>query len=278
MFARLITSAAAALAVGLAPAADESPTADESPSADKPRIIKLRETEDAYAQEPLPALRAAAAYVCLGGFGDEVGGIVAHEAMRLRRTTGAPVAYYHWDGDEKLDREAGLRLITDDLLRFAKLNPQADLIIIGHSMGGSSGLMICRKLLDARCANADGQGAPRGRICLITLDPVDASVSKERPEGLDWWGNAYVENSQSMRDFIPEMGGRWRHCDGADLNICFDGRSCDEYGRAYIHDTADAQLYSRGSAKHSLWEALRAFLRRGSAADGREKGGAAEQP
>lgn len=272
MFARFIMSAAAALAVGLAPAADGSS------SADKPRIIKLRETEEAYEQEPLPEVRAAAAYVCIGGFGDEVGGIVAHEAMRLRRVTGVPVAYYHWDGDEKLDREAGLRRIADDLLRFAKNNPQADLIIIGHSMGGSSGLMICRKLLDARRAVAGGQGTPRGRICLITLDPVDASVSKERPEGLDWWGNAYVENSQSMRDFIPEMGGRWRHCADADLNICFDGLSCDEYGRAYIHDNADAQLYSRGSSERSLWEALREFLSSGTSAGSREEGGGAKLP
>lgn len=241
----------------------DSPNTDRStPKTETSKIITLRPVGHRYQQEPLADCDADIAYICLGGFGDEIGGIVQHLAAQLRRETQAPVAYYHWHGGQIDNRNAGLASICDHIRHFRTRNPQADIVIIGHSMGAASGLLLAQLLLSTS-SNTDTPSAP-GRICLITLDPADRSVPAERPKGLAWWGNAYIVNSQSARDFIPELGGRWLHCPGADLNIRYDGRDRDEYGRAYIHDDAGALLMSRyGSPSNaSLWQQSQAYLSR----------------
>lgn len=222
------------------------------------KLITLRPVGHRYEQVPLPDRKADTAYICLGGFGDEIGGIVWHLAAQLRRETHAPVAYYHWHGGQIDNRNAGIEAACEHIRRFRSRNPQADILIIGHSMGAASGLLLAKRLLSER-GKADG---PTGRVCLLTLDPADRTVPAERPEGLAWWGNAYIVHSQSARDFIPELGGRWNHCSGADLNIRYDGRRRDEHGRPYIHDDADALLMSRRGtpAGTSLREQATRFL------------------
>lgn len=235
-------------------------SASALPEGGTTKLITLRPVGHRYEQVPLPDRKADIAYICLGGFGDEIGGIVWHLAAQLRRETQAPVAYYHWHGGQIDNRNAGIEAASEHIRRFRARNPQADILIIGHSMGAASGLLLAKRLLSER-GKAD---APTGRICLLTLDPADRSVPAERPKGLDWWGNAYIVHSQSARDFIPELGGRWNHCSGADLNIRYDGRRRDEHGRAYIHDDADALLMSRRGTPSgtSLREQATRFLSR----------------
>lgn len=193
------------------------------------------------AQRPLPPQQAEAALVFIGGFGDEISGIV-HALFRRVPASALGVqaalrAYYYWNGGNVEDAPAGYRSMADDVAAFRRTNPQADVVLIGHSMGGAAALQVAA-LLPAH--------AGTGRVFVLTLDPVDRMVQPVRPQGVSWWGNAYVVNSLSGHDFIAVVGGRWGHCEQADFNIRFDGRRTDEYGYHYIHDDAEALLTSAG--------------------------------
>lgn len=191
--------------------------------------------------------------VFIGGFGDEISGIMAHSAQLFPRLAEAETrAYYHWHGSFSTDPHRGMQSIVADVQTFRLQNPTADIVLIGHSMGAATALNVAATLSVL---------PEQGRILLLTLDPTERSVQPRRPASVSWWGNAYVENSQSGRDFLFELGGRWGHCVEADVNIRFDGRRKDEYGHAYIHDNAYAMLLSRrGSLPQSLYEQLKAFL------------------
>ena len=210
------------------------------------------------AQRPLPAQHAEVALVFIGGLGDEISGIVDSLS---RRTPAASLgvqnalrAYYHWNCDNVEDATAGYRSIAEDVAAFRRANPQADVVLLGHSMGGAAALQVASLL-------PEHEGA--GRVFVVTLDPVDRIVQPVRPQGVSWWGNAYVENSLSGHDFIAVVGGRWGHCAQADLNICFDGRRTDEYGYHYIHDDAEALFISAGGQPvGALCAALAAQLQR----------------
>lgn len=193
------------------------------------------------AQRPLPPQQAEAALVFIGGFGDEISGIV-HALFRRVPASALGVqaalrAYYYWNGGNVEDAPAGYRSIAEDVAAFRRTNPQADVVLIGHSMGGAAALQVAA-LLPAH--------AGAGRVFVLTLDPVDRMVQPVRTQGVSWWGNAYVVNSLSGHDFIAVVGGRWGHCEQADHNIRFDGRRTDEYGYHYIHDDAEALLTSAG--------------------------------
>ena len=147
-----------------------------------------------------------------------------------------------------------LGFTAEDVAAFRRANPQADVVLLGHSMGGAAALQVATLL-------PEHEGA--GRVFVVTLDPVDRIVQPVRPQGVSWWGNAYVENSLSGHDFIAVVGGRWGHCEQADLNICFDGRRTDEYGYHYIHDDAEALFTSAGGQPAgALCAALTAQLQR----------------
>lgn len=201
-------------------------------------------------QRPLPLQHADVALVFIGGFGDEVSGIVEYMARRTPPLAAREAcAYYHRHGGFVADAPKGYRAIADAITAFRAKNPAADVVLIGHSMGGATALKVA-ELLPA----AD---AGQGRVLLVTIDPADRVVQPIRPSSVAWWGNCYVVNSQSGHDFIAELGGRWNHCDQADVNIRFNGLHADEYGHAFIHDNAFSLLMScRGSVKSSLFKLL----------------------
>ena len=146
--------------------------------------------------------------------------------------------------------EAAARAIAEDIAAFRRRNPGADIVLIGHSLGASTAWRTALLL-------APPSQPTSGKVYLLTLDPVDRTMRPSRPETVAWWGNGYVTHSTSLRDFIAVWGGRWGACPGADMNLCFDGRSQDEKGQPYIHDHAAALLLSRGGHASSLLEGLR---------------------
>lgn len=197
-------------------------------------------------QVPLPMQKASVAMVFIGGMADEWTGIMHHVADT---SPNLPIggtqlrAYYHWHLDTEDESTQAAPRLAEQLQAFRALNPKAPLVIMGHSLGASTALRTAA-LLD---------GKPGGPVYLVTLDPVDRRTTPMRPKCVTWWGNSYIVNSQDARDFIPQIGGRWNACAGADVNILMDGRERDEYGYYYQHGGAMSQLYCKGQAKQSLY-------------------------
>ncbi len=219
-------------------------------AAEQPLIVPPTMAQHVYPQRPLACRLADVALVFIGGFGDEISGIVEHMARRLPPFSARENrAYYHWNGGVTEDATKGYRVIADAVTAFRQQNPKADVVLIVHSMGAAAAL----KAAELLPAPAEGEG----RVFLITLDPTDRVVQPVRPHSVAWWGNAYVVNSQSGHDFIAVIGGRWSHCEQADVNICFNGLRTDEFGFEFIHDNALSLFMSRlGSGKSSLFELL----------------------
>lgn len=221
--------------------------------------------EALFPQRPLPADRADVGVVFIGGLGDEVSGIVAGlrhvtPSLLMEGETREGRAYYCWHADHPgATLEDAPRSIARDVEAFRRVHPGADVVLVGHSLGGSVALRTAQHLSPSQ-----------GRVYLLTLDAVDCTLQPARPESVAWWGNSYVVHSASRRDVIAKWGGRWGACDGADVNICFDGREEDESGSPYIHDHAAAllmsrkgKLSSRGGKKASLLDGLRHARRQG---------------
>lgn len=151
--------------------------------------------------------------------------------------------YYHWDGGH-------LGMLADDCLRIADdLNsligrcPDLHLVLIGHSYGGSAAMEVARNLNPSR----------NGELIVLTLDAVSRRQSSDRADGVDFWGNAYLSRGGGFIDVVPRIGGRWGHCESADVNLSYDGYSCDQSGNLHSHrfpipmlmDTPDLEGYEK---------------------------------
>lgn len=199
-----------------------------------------------YPQAPIPLEKAVAGMVFIGGMADEWTGIVHNVAIH---TPWLPIdgeqvkAYHYWHmGDaENFDKAAGK--LAERLQAFRTINPAAPLVLVGHSLGASTALQAAAKL----------DGKPGGPVYLVTLDPVDRLTKPVRPQCVTWWGNCYIVNSQDARDIIPQIGGRWNACQGADVNIRMDGRTRDDYGYLYQHGGAMSMFFCKGDAAQSLY-------------------------
>ena len=97
-------------------------------------------------QQPIPQEKADMAVVFVGGFTEQV--LLhfrkAYESMPLLPCSGKQLrAYYAWDsGTGNLLFHSTWKL-QRDLAAFCKLNPTANIILIGHSYGGSAIMMPC---------------------------------------------------------------------------------------------------------------------------------------
>lgn len=181
-------------------------------------------------QQPIPQEKADMAVVFVGGFTEQV--LLhfrkAYESMPLLPCSGKQLrAYYAWDsGTGNLLFHSTWKL-QRDLAAFCKLNPTANIILIGHSYGGSAIMDALRHLKE-----------PHGRIIVATIDPVSRrkkSQPKQRPACVDYWINTYCYPYRNIRDGFARLGGPWRHCKQADINLNFPGTKRDADGDGYAH-------------------------------------------
>lgn len=199
-------------------------------------------------QERLPAEKADVAVIFIGGFGEwvlthireiyEIMPVLPAEGRQLR-------AFYTWHGGRGPLNGYSTKLIREDLEAFLAVNPNASVVIIGHSYGGSAALDVVRRL----------EVKPGAHCIVATIDPVSRrapSHPRERAENIDYWINIYCEPYRHPKDSIAAIGGPWRECPEADVNICFSGKDRDKDGARYQHagamslffETAPGQTYS----------------------------------
>ena len=202
-----------------------------------------------YPQTPVSLRKAAAGMLFIGGMADEWTGIMYNTG---RHTPPLPIggnqvrAYYHWHLGDPGNFDRAVERLAERLQAFRTINPAAPLLLAGHSLGAATALRVAAKL----------DGRPGGPVYLVTLDPVDRLTDPTRPKCVTWWGNSYIVNSRDVRDFIPQVGGRWNECKGADVNIRMDGRTQDDYGFPYQHGGARSMLFCKGDAAQSLYDQL----------------------
>lgn len=183
-------------------------------------------------QLPLPAEKADVAVVFVGGFSEQV---LLHFRQVYEQMPPLPCegrqlrAYYAWDsGTGNLLFHSTWKL-QRDLRTFLQLNPQADVVLLGHSYGGSAIMDALRQL---------GDVPHSGKVLVVTLDPVsrrERSKPRERAQMVDYWVNAYCSPYRNVRDVAAWLGGPWGHCPQADENLAYSGRQRDEDGDRFAH-------------------------------------------
>lgn len=211
-------------------------------------------------QMRLPAEKADVALIFIGGFGDVLTANFrcVYEGMPLLPISGRQLrACYAWEGAQGNLLVHDTSLLQQDIRAYLKVNPGADLVFVGHSYGGSAVMDVMRRL----------EGEPLGRVLVVTLDAVSCrarSYPRARADGVSYWVNAYCAPYRSPMDLAARMGGPWRHCEAADVNLCFSGDKTDTEGKRYRHSRpyslfADRPEGGADSAMELLFEACHAY-------------------
>ncbi|MBR3903670.1 MAG: alpha/beta fold hydrolase [Akkermansia sp.] len=183
-------------------------------------------------QEPLPARPAELAFIFVGGFAEPV--LLQFRSI-YEQTPPLPCkgrqlrAYYAWEsGTGNLLFHSTWKL-QRDLRAFLAVNPAADVVLVGHSYGGSA-------IMDALRGVADVPHS--GKVLVLTVDPVsrrERSKPRERAPQVDFWINSYCYPYRNVRDVAARLGGPWRECPQADVNIRFSALQRDAAGKRYAH-------------------------------------------
>ena len=183
-------------------------------------------------QLPLPAEKADVAVIFVGGFTEQV---LLHFRSVYEKTPPLPCkgrqlrAYYAWDsGTGNLLFHSTWKL-QRDLRAFLAVNPGADVVLLGHSYGGSAIMDALRQIEDV---------PHTGKVLVVTLDPVsrrERSKPRERAAMVDYWVNSYCSPYRNVRDVAAWMGGPWGECPQADANVGYSGEARDAEGRRYAH-------------------------------------------
>lgn len=184
------------------------------------------------AQVFLPAEEAEMAVVFVGGFTESM---MAHFRSSYEMMPPLPCkgrqlrAFYDWEGGDGNLLSHSTERLQCDLRAFMQRNPRADVVLLGHSYGGSAVMDALRHLNDVQ---------EHGSIYVVTLDPVSrfkASAPRERAPQVNRWLNAYCAPYRTPVDVVPLLGGAWRHCPQADANLVYPGTMCDADGGRYRH-------------------------------------------
>lgn len=212
-------------------------------------------------QEPLPPRAADVAFIFVGGFAEPV--LLqfreVYEQWPLLPCRGRQLrAYYAWEsGTGNLLFHSTWKL-QRDLRAFLTLNPAADVVLVGHSYGGSA-------IMDALRGVADVPHT--GKVLVLTVDPVsrrERSKPRERAPQVDYWINTYCYPYRNVRDAAARLGGPWRECPQADVNMRFSALNRDNEGKRYAHVYPRSLLMEiapghAGSAYDELMEASKRF-------------------
>lgn len=183
-------------------------------------------------QEPLQPRQADVAFIFVGGFAEPV--LLQfreiYEQWPLLPCEGSQLrAYYAWEsGTGNLLFHSTWKL-QRDLRAFLALNPAADVVLVGHSYGGSA-------IMDALRGVADVPHT--GKVLVLTVDPVsrrERSKPRERAPQVDYWINTYCYPYRNVRDAAARLGGPWRECPQADVNMRFSALQRDKDGNRYAH-------------------------------------------
>lgn len=205
-------------------------------------------------QLPLPAEKADVAVIFVGGFSEQV---LLHFRSVYEQMPPLPCqgrqlrAYYAWDsGTGNLLFHSTWKLQLD-LRAFLAVNPAADVVLLGHSYGGSAIMDALRQLDDV---------PHTGKVLVATLDPVsrrERSKPRERAPMVDFWVNAYCSPYRNVRDVAAWLGGPWGHCPQADENMAYSGKQRDEDGDRFAHVYPEPLLMEKApGADKSPYEVL----------------------
>lgn len=184
------------------------------------------------AQVFLPAEEAEMAVVFVGGFTEStmVHFRSSYETMPPLPCKGRQLrAFYDWEGGEGTLLSHSTERLQRDLRAFMRCNPHADIVLLGHSYGGSAVMDALRHIQDVR---------EHGRIVVVTIDPVSrfaASAPRERAPQVDVWLNAYCAPYRTLVDVVPMLGGPWQNCPQADTNFIYPGTERDAAGKRFRH-------------------------------------------
>lgn len=184
------------------------------------------------AQVFLPAEEAEMAVVFVGGFTEStmVHFRSSYETMPLLPCAGRQLrAFYNWEGGDGNLLCHSTERLQSDLRAFMARNPHADVVLLGHSYGGSAVMDALRHLQDV---------TEHGRIFVVTLDPVsrfEASAPRARAPQVDVWLNAYCAPYRTPVDLVPMLGGSWGNCPQADENFVYPGSAHDSDGKRFRH-------------------------------------------
>lgn len=205
-------------------------------------------------QLPLPAEKADVAVIFVGGFSEQV---LLHFRSVYEQMPPLPCqgrqlrAYYAWDsGTGNLLFHSTWKL-QRDLRAFLAVNPAADVVLLGHSYGGSAIMDALRQLDDV---------PHTGKVLVATLDPVsrrERSKPRERAPMVDFWVNVYCSPYRNVRDVAAWLGGPWGHCPQADENMAYSGKQRDEDGDRFAHVYPEPLLMEKApGADKSPYEVL----------------------
>lgn len=205
-------------------------------------------------QLPLSAEKADVAVIFVGGFSEQV---LLHFRSVYEQMPPLPCqgrqlrAYYAWDsGTGNLLFHSTWKL-QRDLRAFLAVNPAADVVLLGHSYGGSAIMDALRQLDDV---------PHTGKVLVATLDPVsrrERSKPRERAPMVDFWVNAYCSPYRNVRDVAAWLGGPWGHCPQADENMAYSGKQRDEDGDRFAHVYPEPLLMEKApGADKSPYEVL----------------------
>lgn len=184
------------------------------------------------AQVFLPDEEADMAVVFVGGFTESSMPHLrsSYETMPPLPCKGRQLrAFYDWEGGDGNLLCHSTERLQRDLRSFMRRNPRADIVLIGHSYGGSAVMDALRHLTDVK---------EHGRIVAVTIDPVsrfEASAPRERAPQVDVWLNAYCEPYECVADVVPMLGGAWRRCPQANANLNYPGTARDADGHRFQH-------------------------------------------
>ena len=95
------------------------------------------------------------------------------------------------------------------------------------------------------------------------MSQLPRSKPRKRAEGVDHWINVYCSPYRSPRDGLASIGGPWRECPEADVNIVFSGRNRDKDGHRYQHAEVKPLFYEKAEGQeHTAHELLEEACRR----------------